>query len=76
MNFLTFRAQTIQNRHFVIIPRIRAAQGASDGRNFGERERVTEQVRRDYTKCRRFCMTCAYSFLPPAVPSNQSTETW
>lgn len=28
VNFLTFHAQTIQNRHFVIIPRIRAAQGA------------------------------------------------
>lgn len=34
-----------------VIPRIRAAQGTSDGRNFGEHERVTEQVRRDYTKC-------------------------
>ena len=57
MNFLTFCAQTIQNRHFVIIPRIRAAQGTSDGRNFGGRERVTEQVRRDYTKTSVFCMT-------------------
>ena len=38
-----------------VIPRIRAAQGTSDGRNFGERERVTEQVRRDYTKC-KFCI--------------------
>lgn len=58
VNFLTFHAQTIQNRHFVIIPRIRAAQGTSDGCNFGERERVTEQVRRDYTKCLRFCLIC------------------
>ena len=56
--------RTIQNWHFVrrmarrksgVIPRIRAAQGGSDGRNFGERERVTEQVRRDYTKC-KFCI--------------------
>ena len=56
--------RTIQNWHFVrrmarresgVIPRIRAAQGTSDGCNFGERERVTEQVRRDYTKC-KFCI--------------------
>lgn len=45
-------------------------------RTFGGRERVTEQVRRDYTKCLRFCLICAYSFLPPVVPSNQSTDTW
>lgn len=58
--------RTIQNWHFVrrmarresgVIPRIRAAQGTSDGCNFGERERVTEQVRRDYTKTSVFCMT-------------------
>lgn len=27
-------------------------------RTFGGRERTTEQVRRDYTKCLRFCLTC------------------
>ena len=27
-------------------------------RTFGGRERTTEQVRRDYTKCLRFCLIC------------------
>ena len=41
-----------------------AGSGASErseraDRTFGDRERTTEQVRRDYTKCLRFCLTCA-----------------
>ena len=63
MNFLTFLAQTIQNRHFVTAARAaNPANQSSAGREradrtFGGRERVTEQVRRDYTKYSKFCLT-------------------